>query len=301
MLNKQSKPTIRRMVDTLTYIYSHYENRIDLQSAAEKTMLSPSHFRRLFQQYTGESFHTHINRIKLEQAAIWLKYTNKSTIEIALDAEYNSREGFSRAFKVHFHQTPKLYRETIREKSQTLITQNGYDSLSPPIKIVYEPSIKVAFFRQYGDYFKVPFAWAKMGKWAKQREILQKSTFCMGLNYDDPEITPSKHLRYDVCIPIYDDMEISKDDHEEITIQEIPAGWFIQLDFEGTIFEEDKIWDYFVHYYLPQSGYTLRDFCCQSIYSLNLIPTNKIEASMLLLKKYQAKLRIPIFKPNKNI
>jgi uncharacterized damage-inducible protein DinB len=49
-------------------------------------------------------------RLLLERAAFQLRETSAAITEIALDAQYNSLEAFTRAFRRAFHVSPSLYR-----------------------------------------------------------------------------------------------------------------------------------------------------------------------------------------------
>ncbi|RLA71983.1 MAG: hypothetical protein DRG24_04130 [Epsilonproteobacteria bacterium] len=283
------------IINTSTYIWLHEDENIKLDTLAKRANLSSSHFRRLFHQYSGESLHTHLSRIRLEHAAVWLKYTSLPIIDIATIIGFSSREGFSRAFKAHFHYSPKFYRARVKEKTEIPMPTDRYGTLVPSIKIIKTSSVKVAFLRQFGDYFKVPFTWKRLGELAEKKSFLHSADCCIGVNYDDPEITKSKYLRYDACIPIPEEIDFSLDDNG-LCIQTLPGGWFAEVSFEGTAFEEEALWNYLTLLWLPKSGYSLSDFRCLSIYPIKLIPSSWLDASKLLTKRYKATLRIPIQK-----
>ena len=69
------------------------------------------HANRLFKSLKGESINTFSNKIRLQLAADYLKYTSESITAIAFEIEYNSRVAFSKAFKKQYGLTPSDFRK----------------------------------------------------------------------------------------------------------------------------------------------------------------------------------------------
>ncbi len=290
---KQSQIDKNRIINSQTYIWSKNEKDLALELIAKHFDLSSFHFHRLFTKYTKESLHSHLNRIKLEQSAIWLKYTNKKIIDIAIEIGYNSREGFTRAFKAHFKETPMVYRKKSQQKIQKIILKSGLNKLKVKVKIIKSSSIKVAFIRANGDYMKTYFNWLKLKEWIKQNSI-DRELSCIGVTYDDPDITPSGKLRYDACIEIEDSFKIKKDD--TVCKQELNGGIFAQVEFEGNIYDEERVWEYLTYIWLPQNNYYIRDYRFQTFYRQEDIPSNLLEAFKIKYTIYKATLKLPISK-----
>jgi len=72
---------------------------------------SAHHLQRIFKAELGESPLQYNRRVRLQRAAASLLVTNKTILDIALDAGFDSHEGFSRAFQALFHITPRKFRE----------------------------------------------------------------------------------------------------------------------------------------------------------------------------------------------
>ncbi len=72
---------------------------------------SPFHLQRLFRAEVGESPLQFSRRVRLQRAAASLLVTRKSVLEVALDAGFDSHEGFSRAFRAKFDIAPRKFRE----------------------------------------------------------------------------------------------------------------------------------------------------------------------------------------------
>ena len=84
-------------------------------SMAENAFLSRYHFQRVFERTVGESPGALRRRLLLERAAYELRTTKTAITLVAVDADYQTLEGFSRAFKRAFGLSPKAYRQTAQQ------------------------------------------------------------------------------------------------------------------------------------------------------------------------------------------
>ncbi len=75
---------------------------------------SPFHLQRVFSAKVGESPLQFSRRVRLQRAAAMLLVTQKSVLDVALDAGFDSPEGFSRAFRAKFSLSPRQFREQQR-------------------------------------------------------------------------------------------------------------------------------------------------------------------------------------------
>ena len=72
------------------------------QDLARQAYQSRTHFHRLFRTVVGETPAAMRIRLLLERAAYQLGHTGMSVTEVALNANYNSLEAFTRAFRRAF-------------------------------------------------------------------------------------------------------------------------------------------------------------------------------------------------------
>ena len=77
--------------------------------------LSRYHFQRVFRRAVGEAPGALHRRLLLERAAHALRTGNAPVTDIALDANYRSLEGFSRAFRQAYRLSPSAYRRAARQ------------------------------------------------------------------------------------------------------------------------------------------------------------------------------------------
>ncbi len=100
-----------RLVRGIEFIESNLHGVCNLQNIAVAACLSPFHFHRTFTALTGETPGDYVRSRKLTIASIQLAESNTRILEIAIECGYESQEAFSRAFKKHFRDTPKRFRE----------------------------------------------------------------------------------------------------------------------------------------------------------------------------------------------
>ena len=97
---------VQRMQD---YIVSHINEEITMQDLSNVSGYSLFHSIRIFKELTLKTPFEYIRALKLTKAAEQLRDTESKVIEIALDANYDSHEGFTRAFNSQFDITPSEY------------------------------------------------------------------------------------------------------------------------------------------------------------------------------------------------
>ncbi len=85
---------------------------------------SPHHLQRVFTREMGESPKQYSQRIRLQQSSAALLVTDRSIIDIAFASGFESHEGFTRAFKRRFGQSPSSFRSQHRPTFEGLTLSN---------------------------------------------------------------------------------------------------------------------------------------------------------------------------------
>ena len=98
---------IDKIVD---YIEEHLEEDLSLDKIADSLNYSKFYIARTFAEKTGTSIYKYIQGRRLTLAAQRLVETNKSIIDIAYEAHYNSQQAFTLAFHQLYLCTPQVYR-----------------------------------------------------------------------------------------------------------------------------------------------------------------------------------------------
>lgn len=240
---------LRRVQRVQSYIEKHLSDRLIPLELSKLANLSPHHFHRIFRGITGESILEYVRRLKLERSARRLRTTEQKVIEIALDAGYDSHEGFTRAFRQYFGVSPSEFR------GQMPISTTA--SISPPeqIEIRVIDSIAITKIRHTGSYDESGKIFPLLINWAESQGINLTKARVFGLCFDDPEITPAEYLRFDACI------EYEGKDNESMGISTdyIPAGKYAVATHIGAYANILDTYLSLIGGWVPRTDYELCD------------------------------------------
>jgi AraC family transcriptional regulator len=290
----------------LEYIQRHLDDPLDLEKLASVACFSTYHFHRIFTGMMGETIKDHIRRLRLERAAIELRIGNKPVVEVALDSGYDAHESFSRVFKAAYGIAPVRFRS---KKSPIAalaapsgvhycpsaafkrfnINHTGVPTMNVRIKTI-EP-MRVAFMRHVGPYDQVGRTWETLvAQLARDGRVGGDSVF-IGIPHDDPDVTPSKRLRYDACVTV-DDGYVPTG---TIKVQIIPGGDYAVTTHCGPPSGIGDAYARLFGQWLPRSGREVRS-SPSFVIALNLLqhfePPNRLTDIYLPLEpKVRAKKR----------
>jgi AraC-like DNA-binding protein len=107
---REKYEAIQRMQD---YVETHLEVPISLADLSEEAGYSPCHASRLFKELVGMSPLEYVRARRLSAAAMRLRQSPGTILEISLETTFDSHEGFTRAFKKRFGITPEAYRRDL--------------------------------------------------------------------------------------------------------------------------------------------------------------------------------------------
>lgn len=97
--------------------------------AADAAGYSLFHFSRVFSQSVRQSPYEYLMRRRLSQAALDLLESGRRVLDVALDFQFDTPEGFSRAFKRMFGQQPQQFRKQNRLDPRLLMPRLTEDCL----------------------------------------------------------------------------------------------------------------------------------------------------------------------------
>ncbi len=89
---------------------SSLDQSLLLDDVANKAGYTKWYFQRLFKKVTGVTLASYIRARRLTKAAVELRLTKKTILEIALKYQFDSQQSFTRRFKYIFKVTPSYYR-----------------------------------------------------------------------------------------------------------------------------------------------------------------------------------------------
>ncbi len=98
----------------VTYLDTHYSEKISLDRIAQNMYLSPVYISKIFKEETGESPINYLIKIRLEKAKDMLSSPTPNSIKkIANDVGYEDAYHFSKLFKKYYGISPLYYRKRL--------------------------------------------------------------------------------------------------------------------------------------------------------------------------------------------
>lgn len=94
----------------VNYIEEHLDEEISLDKIAEDLNYSKFYLARIFMKETGKSIYKYVQGRRLTLAAWKLAETGKPIVEIAYEAQYQSQQAFTAAFRQLYFCTPQVFR-----------------------------------------------------------------------------------------------------------------------------------------------------------------------------------------------
>lgn len=109
-----SQKYLDRLSDISDYIKSNYKEQITLQSVADEFNHSPQYLSKMFRKYTGTTFLTFLNTVRLNYAFKEVINTDYSILSIAEENGFANVKSFNKLFKETYGMTPTAYRKKIK-------------------------------------------------------------------------------------------------------------------------------------------------------------------------------------------
>lgn len=95
----------------LSYLSDCYAQPVTLDSAAQALHVNPHHLSHLFSARLGMGFHAYVNALRLNQAEMLLRDSDRPITEICYDCGFDSQRTFNRVFKNAHGVTPRAFRK----------------------------------------------------------------------------------------------------------------------------------------------------------------------------------------------
>ena len=213
---------------------------LSLTEVAALACLSCYHFHRVFTAVTGESPGEMQRRLRLERAAVALRYGSDPVTSIALGAGFASSQAFAKAFRKQFAMTPgelRRYPHRLQEsKNGHGDRKDGHASSPPPgqdEEVSNERSFRMkteqmsgrtlAYIRVTGPYGEgYDPVCQRLYQWASARGLAEAEW--VFIYHDNPEVTAPELCRTDIGVTA----PVGTIGSGEVEIQLIPAGRYAQ-------------------------------------------------------------------------
>ncbi|MCP4164177.1 MAG: AraC family transcriptional regulator [Deltaproteobacteria bacterium] len=254
------------------YIEEHLDEDLTVEILSEVADFSKYHFHRQFSGYIGISVFKFIQQLRLKRASYQLVYdADIKIIDIAMDANFEYPESFSRAFRKMFGQTPSEF----RKKPEWKTWHDNYqlpkrkDKKIMQVNVIEFKETNIAVFEHRAAPELLNDSIRTFIKWRKESNLSPvNSSDTYGLAYDDPKKTKPEEFRFDICGSIDTEVPVNP---QNVIKKVIPGGRCAVIRHTGSHDQmNDKI-HYLYSDWLPESPETLRDFPCFFHY-INLFP-----------------------------
>lgn len=254
---------VDRILRAADHVHAHLDEELDPVALAAIAGFSLHHFHRVFRGMTGESVMGFVRRLRLERAAMRLKFGDAPVTDVALASGYGSHEAFTRAFHARFGVPPSAFRERERR------VVDG----TPRFALRDEPA-RVGFaVRRTGSYAECGAAWATLLGWAGPAGAAALELASLGLCYDDPEITARVRLRYDALLVVPEGAVARFAPPAEIVVRRVPAGRYAVALHEGPYDAIDDTYAALLGRWLPHRGLELADEPVVEVYLTSPLDT----------------------------
>ncbi|MGV6876646.1 AraC family transcriptional regulator [Pseudochelatococcus sp. B33] len=202
----------------------------DVDDIAGRLSLTLHHFHRLFVAEVGETPAGYLRRIRLDAAALRLRWTNDPVSVIAQNVGYGSQAALTRAFAARFETTPGKYRMHFHRR--------GKRRYHPQLSSIFTRKIDsytLLSRRYHGSVYRVREFWTDFGQRLPEAILTRIDIPYIGLFYDDPHVTVPEQTRYDCCVVIPSLSLISKRELADrgLFVIHSRAGLYAGLSYVG--------------------------------------------------------------------
>lgn len=246
----------------IEYINHHLGEEIDLKTLAGISNFSAFHFHRIFKAMQEETLAAYISRIRMEKAALLLRYSELAVENIAYQVGFGSPSSLSRAFKLFYGISPIIYKTNqniylTKSKEMKTTNQELQSYLQLSAQIINRENQPVIYIHLTGspDQVDYPGAYARLWNFLAEENLLPAEAEHIGIYHDDPNVTPADKLRSDVCLTIHKEVKPRGD----IGVKNLAGGRYAVFHYQGPYHHLGTIHDMIFREWLPNSGYELRD------------------------------------------
>ena len=116
--NRGQEQGYSRIRGAVEYIHAHFDKKLTLQELAGEAAMGKSYFSAYFSDTMKMTVFDYIERVRVNHAAVLLKTTPDSILDIALQSGFESSSYFNRVFKKIMKMTPGNYRKS---KDRTIL------------------------------------------------------------------------------------------------------------------------------------------------------------------------------------
>ena len=151
------------------------------------------------------------------------------------------------------------------------------------MKMIIEqmPLTNIAFIRNVGPYGENNYkTMERIKRFARDNNLFNEAAVILGISRDNPEVTSPESCRYDACLVVAQDFNVSSNDIQKGVIS---GGKYAVFVIEHTVEAVQRAWNE-IFTYLLSNGYNM-DMSREIIerYSVKMVNNHKCEICIPIL------------------
>ena len=225
---------------------------LEIDEIATLLGLSIHHFHRLFVAEMGEAPAAYLRRIRMDEAAHRLRWSDETTAALAQALGFESRPGFIRAFERQFGVPPMQYRQLHRANVAANANVKGADVTLRDIEPFY-----ILARRYVGDIFQLRAYWSDFVARLPEDVWKQSERLYVGRIHDDYRVTEAGKVRYDCGIAVAKDLaeENTSAAHEHgLSLLKTRSGRYATIRHRGHYAQVPDTYDLLCNGWIAPSG-----------------------------------------------
>jgi len=113
MAQKQNQRLDPRVEEVLHYLSVYMQHQIYIDDLSKAIGISASRIAHLVKEQTGLSIIDHLNQMRIRQAALLLRHTNRNASEVSYEVGFHNYNHFIRQFKKWHGTTPSEFKQSL--------------------------------------------------------------------------------------------------------------------------------------------------------------------------------------------
>ncbi|MDY3928314.1 MAG: helix-turn-helix domain-containing protein [Clostridia bacterium] len=113
--NNYEQRCAQKVESVIEYIDLNFDKNISLKKLSKLYFINEKYLGCLFKSKTGMTFREYLNKVRLDNAAKYLSYTDRTIINISIDCGFSNVTYFNRMFMKRYNMTPTQFRKNIKK------------------------------------------------------------------------------------------------------------------------------------------------------------------------------------------
>jgi AraC family transcriptional regulator len=226
--------------------------RLTLEDVAAAVRMGAFNFHRLFTAETGVTLKDFINRVRLDGAALRLRYTRDPISVLAQGSGFADVPSFSRAFARHFGLPPGRFRRQAWLNPLTAEPGPVQQTLDS-VRVMRVPPFTLWSLRMQGHYYSdMPSYWQRFAEMLRSHGLQAAASTAVVRIFDDPRQTPAGRQRMEFCCGPRG--QVRPPDFDEVTVE---GGDYAVLSHRGSYAEAVPQYEWLLGVWMLSAGRTM--------------------------------------------